>query len=64
MKNGYLDFDDFMTFISTMAYSQGFYGRLKRDIEELDNAELEELKEEIEDKKFTDTLDIVYWLEC
>lgn len=60
----YLTFDDFMNFISTMAYSQGFYGRLKRNIEELDSEGLEELKNVIEQKKFTDTLDFVFWLEC
>jgi predicted Ser/Thr protein kinase len=59
----YLTFEDFMNFISTMACSQGFYGRLKRDIQELDCDELEKLKKVIENKKFTDTLDIVFWLE-
>ena len=60
----YLTFDDFMEFVTVMANSQGFYGRLKRSIEELDSEGLEELKNVIEQKKFTDTLDFVFWLEC
>lgn len=63
----YLDYEDFKGFVKTMSYSQGFYGRLYEnllELEETDDESLEELKNAIEEKHFTDTLDFVFWLEC
>lgn len=63
----YLDYEDFKDFVKTMSYSQGFYGRLYEnllELEETDDDSLEELKNTIKEKHFTNTLDFVYWLEC
>lgn len=63
----YLDYEDFKDFVKTMSCSQGFYGRLYEnllELEETDDDSLEELKNAIEEKHFTDTLDFVFWLEC
>ena len=48
-------------FICEMACSQGFYGRLQRDILESGNAI--EILQEWEDMKFSDTLDFIMYLE-
>lgn len=52
--------------IRTLACSQGFYGRLYNAIMELkeeDKQGFNDLKKELESKKFRDTLDIVYYFE-
>ena len=66
-RKKYLDYEDFKDFIATMSCSQGFYGRLYRDLLEMENNDresLERLKKEIDRQHFTDTLEFVYWLEC
>lgn len=62
--------NEIMNFIIEMSHSQGFYGRLYRDIMDLknsedenDNASYNELVEELEAQNFTDTLDIVMYFE-
>lgn len=71
MKKGikkYLDYEDFKEFVKSLSCSQGFYSRLYASLLELEEEgneeQLEELKETIDNLKFTDTLDFVYWLEC
>ena len=48
-------------FICEMACSQGFYGRLKRDI--LESGHAKEILQEWENKGFRDTLDFIMYLE-
>ena len=48
-------------FICEMACSQGFYGRLKRDILESGNAI--EILQEWEDMGFSDRIDFIMYLE-
>ena len=50
--------------ITELAHSQGFYGRLCEDIEEMEEDRFERLKNEIEKRNFSDILDVVMWLEC
>ena len=50
--------------ITTFAQSQGFYGRLCRDIDEMEKDEFDMLKADIKEQKFSKTLDVVFWLEC
>lgn len=56
----------FLETIKTLAPSQGFYGRLLAQVEELkeeDPVAYERLIEEMNKQNFTDTLDVVLFLE-
>lgn len=56
----------FLETIKTLAPSQGFYGRLLAQVEELkeeDPVAYEELTEEMNKQNFTDTLDVIFFLE-
>ena len=58
--------DEIMNFIGEMSYHQGFYGRLYRDIKELEKNDEESyarLVEELESQNFKDNLDLVMYLE-
>ena len=60
------EFDDVIDIIDTLSHSQGFYGRLLRDIYELKKYEPEMFAmfvDEIESQNFTNTLDIVIYFE-
>ena len=45
-----------------LAQSQGFYGRLMRDIEQ--SGEKEEILQHLEDQHFGSTVDLVMYIEC
>lgn len=67
-SNGNLifDFEDVIDIINTLSYSQGFYGRLLRDIYELKKYEPEMFMmfvNEIESQNFTNVLDVVMYFE-
>lgn len=53
----------FANAILTLKDSQGFYSRLFRSICEQDDIELNNLIEILKKQNFSDTLDIVMWLE-
>ena len=60
------EFNDVIDIIDTLSHSQGFYGRLLRDIYELKKYEPEMFAifvNEIESQNFTNTLDIVMYFE-
>ena len=44
--------------------SQGFYGRLYRSVNEMDDDHYDQLYELIDKQNFQDPLDVVLWLEC
>ena len=48
--------------IKMLAKSQGFYGRLYEQIMTAENKD--EILEELENKEFKDTLDLVFFFEC
>lgn len=57
---------DLLNVIQELACSQGFYGRLYRDLMELkedDEIAYSELVEEWESQNFTDSLDFILYLE-
>ena len=61
-----LDFNDVIDIIHNLSYSQGFYGRLLRDIGELKKYEPEHFEmfvEEIESQNFKTALDVVMYFE-
>ena len=55
------NFDLFVRTIKTLALSQGFYGRILRQLSELDEEELESLKADL--PEFKDSLDVVFYFE-
>lgn len=60
------EFNDVIDIIDTLSHSQGFYGRLLRDIYELKKYEPEMFMmfvDEIESQEFTNALDIVMYFE-
>lgn len=59
----FLSFDEMIDIITELSFSQGFYGRLLRDINELDDETLNEVKNLWENKKFTNNVDFIMWLE-
>lgn len=59
----FLTFDEMIDIITELSYSQGFYGRLLRDLNELDDETLNEVEKLWESKKFTNNIDFIMWLE-
>ena len=60
MKN----FDILLNTIETLRTSQGFYSRLARDIQQLDESGREKLKEYINGlPQWTSDIDCILWLE-
>lgn len=55
---------DIIKVIEDLSYSQGFYGRLLRSIDELSEEEYDLLTEELEGQNFKDSLDVVLYFEC
>lgn len=53
----------FANTVLTFKDSQGFYSRMFRDINEQDKDELDNLIELLKRQNFSDTLDVVMWLE-
>ena len=59
------NFKMFLHTVNTLKYSQGFYSRLARDIENWTDEERASAEEQINALpiKFKDTVDVVLWLE-
>ena len=57
------DFDDVINVLAELSESQGFYGRLLRDISEMDDDEFEEFEYIIESQNFTSALNVVMFFE-
>ena len=64
LSNGNNNQKLFADTILTFMNSQGFYSRLYRVINELDEDDFDELSNTLEKQNFKDTLDVVFWLEC
>ena len=50
--------------IVKFAQSQGIYGRLCRDINEMTQESFNRLKTKLKKQRFANTLSVVLWLEC
>lgn len=60
------EFNDVIDIIDTLSHSQGFYGRLLRDLSEIKEYEPERFElivAEIESQNFTSPLDVVLYFE-
>ena len=64
LSNGNNNQKLFADTILTFMNSQGFYSRLYRVINELDEDGFDKLSNTLEKQNFKDTLDVVFWLEC
>jgi hypothetical protein len=62
-NNDYMSFEECMDLIKTLSLSQGFYGRLLRDINELEEEDRQQLKELWEKQQFRDNIDFIMYLE-
>lgn len=60
------DFNDVLNVLNELSHSQGFYGRLLRDLSEIKEYEPERFNlivMEIESQEFTNALDVVMYFE-
>lgn len=48
----------------SLAMSNGFYGRLVRHIDEMDEASRDKFLGDLEKKNFKDTVDLILYIEC
>ncbi len=54
----------FASTIVDLMNSQGFYGRLYRAVNEMNEDEYSALYEQLAVQNFNDSVDVVLWLEC
>jgi len=54
----------FLTALIEFKDSQGFYGQLYNAVNELNEDDYNALFAVLEKQQFTNTLDVVFWLEC
>lgn len=58
------NYEMFLKTVNTLRYSQGFYSRLARDLEEMSDEDRENLKNEINSQpRFNNEVDVVLFLE-
>ena len=55
---------DVINVIEELSYSQGFYGRLLRQIKGLNAEDFREFCRVMEEQNFRDSLDVVLFFEC
>lgn len=55
--------DDLFLLCNELSKSQGFYGRLLRQLEEMDEIELADLNIAIQNANLQTSLDLILWLE-
>ena len=55
---------DVINVIEELSYSQGFYGRLLRDIKGLNAKDFREFCRVMEEQNFRDIIDVVLFFEC
>ena len=54
---------DILNAITELSYSQGFYGRILRQLNEMDKDQREEVLNELEKQNFRDPVDMVLFFE-
>ena len=55
---------DLFDLCEQLKYSQGFYGRLLRQLNEMCEEDLHELDLQIQNANLQTSLDLILWLEC
>lgn len=56
--------DEIREVFKQLAMSQGFYGRLLRQIDEADEEARENFWKDLEDQNFKDSVDLILYIEC
>ena len=56
--------DEIREVFKQLAMSQGFYGRLLRQIDEADEDVRENFWKDLEDQNFKDSVDLILYIEC
>lgn len=59
-----MGFKDLYDLCDELRFSQGFYSRLFRQLQEMSDEEKDELNAIMLAQNFKDKLDIILWLEC
>ena len=54
----------FASTIVDLMNSQGFYSRLYRAVNEMDDDNYNKLFKQLESQHFNDCVDVIFWLEC
>ena len=63
INSKFLGLADLEALASTLAKSQGFYGRLLASSQELDTEQRQKLNDTIKKQRFTTSLDLILWIE-
>lgn len=63
INSKFLGLADLEALASTLAHSQGFYGRLLQQLKQLDKEDRQKLNDTIKKQRLTDTLDLILWIE-
>ena len=58
-----LGFEDLYELCAELSHSQGFYGRLLANLQELNEDEIAELDERLKEQNLETILDLIRWLE-
>lgn len=56
--------DEILGIFAELALSQGFYGRLLRDISEMEEEDRDTYLSYLEEQNFTSELDLILFIEC
>lgn len=63
-KEKFMTFEKALEIVRELSYSQGFYGRLLRNMQEMDEEQRKELEEDFEYNKVKDSMDLIFYFEC
>lgn len=63
-KEKFMTFEKTLEIVRELSYSQGFYGRLLRNMQEMDEEQRKELEEDFEYNKVKDSMDLIFYFEC
>lgn len=63
-KEKFMTFEKVLEIVRELSYSQGFYGRLLRNMQEMDEEQRKELEEDFEYNKVKDSMDLIFYFEC
>ena len=63
-KEKFMSFKKALEIVRELSYSQGFYGRLLRNMQEITEEERQEFEEDLAFNKVKTDLDLIFYFEC
>ncbi len=63
-KEKFMTFEKALEIVRELSYSQGFYGRRLRNMQEMDEEERQEFEEDLAFNKVKTDLDLIFYFEC